>query len=100
MSTKSAEYRVSPRAREDIEAIWLHSLAEWGYDQADAYIDGLTTAFGFLANYPKSGASCENIRSGYRKHPVVRHFIYFRETGYGIEIIRVLHDRMLAIRHL
>ena len=44
--------------------------------------------------------NCENIRTGYRKHPVIRHVIYYRETDYGIEVIRVLHDRMLATRYL
>ncbi len=83
-----------------MEAIWLHSLTEWGAQRADTYIDDLTAAFEFLSNSPKAGASCENIRSGYRKYPVVRHVLYYRETRYGIEIIRVLHDRMLAIKHL
>ena len=31
---------------------------------------------------------------------VIRHVIYYRETDYGIEVIRVLHDRMLATRYL
>lgn len=100
MPTKSAEYRLSPRAKEDLESIWLYSLSEWGLNQADAYIDGLIAAFDLLANSPNAGISCEKIRSGYRKHSVIRHFIYYRETGYGIEIIRILHDRMLAIKHL
>ena len=42
---------------------------------------------------------CENIRAGYRKHPVILHIIYYRETDYGIEVMRVL-DRMLATRYL
>ncbi len=31
---------------------------------------------------------------------VERHMIYFRITDYGIAVIRVLHDRMQASRHL
>ena len=100
MPTKSAEYRLSPRAKEDLEKIWLYSLSEWGLNQAETYIDGLTAAFVVLANTPKVGTSCENIRSGYRKYPVIRHYIYYRETDYGIVIVRILHDRMLAIKHL
>ena len=100
MSTKSAEYRLSPRAREDIEAVWLYSLQEWGLAQAERYIDDLTSAFELLTARPKAGTSCENIRPGYRKYPVIRHVVYYRETNYGIEVVRVLHDRMLASRHL
>ena len=80
-----------------MEAVWLYSLAEWGAVQTD--IDDLTAAFEFLANSPKAGTHCDNIRVGYRKYPVIRHVVYYRETSYGIEIMRVLHDRMLATRH-
>jgi toxin ParE1/3/4 len=100
MPTKSAEHRLSPKAREDMEAVWLYSLSEWGLEQADCYIDDLTTAFEFLSENPKSGTNSENIRAGYRRHSVLRHVIYYRETHYGIEVIRVLHSRMLATRHL
>jgi toxin ParE1/3/4 len=99
MPIKSAEYRLSPRAREDMGAIWLYSLHEWGAEQADRYIDDLTTAFVFLVGSPKAGTQCANIRAGYRKYPVIRHVVYYRETSNGIEIIRVLHDRMLSSRH-
>ena len=95
-----AEYRLTPKAVVDMEATWLYSVKQWGVQQAERYIDDLTEAFGFLAESPKAGMVCENIRPGYRKHPVIRHVIYYRETDYGIEVIRVLHDRMLATRYL
>jgi len=81
-----------------MEAVWLYSITEWGAEQTDHYIDDLTAAFEFLADSPKAGAKCENIRAGYRKYPVIRHVVYYRETSNGIEIMRVLHDRMLASR--
>lgn len=83
-----------------MEAVWLYSLQEWGAEQTDRYIDDLTAAFAFLADSPKAGTQCENIRAGYRKYHVIRHVVYYRETSYGIEVIRVLHDRMLASRLL
>ena len=82
-----------------MEAVWLYSLQEWGTEQTSHYIDDLTAAFEFLVESPKAGTQCENIRVGYRKYPVIRHVVYYRETGYGIKIVRVLHDRMLATRH-
>ena len=83
-----------------METVWLYSLKQWGAQQTERYIDDLTGTFEFLAENPKAGATCENIRAGYRKHPVIRHVVYYRETGYGIEVVRVLHDRMLATRYL
>ncbi len=92
------EYRLVPKAREDMEAVWLYSLAQWGAQQTERYIDDLTQAFGFLATSPKAGTACESIRARYRKYPVIRHVVYYRETGYGVEIMRVLHGRMLVSR--
>ena len=100
MPTKSAEYRLSPKARGDMETVWLYSLSEWGSEQAGRYTDDLTDAFEILTKNPKSGINSEHIRDGYRRHSVLRHVVYYRETGYGIEVIRVLHNRMLAVRHL
>ena len=99
MPTNPAEYRLTPKAKEDLEAVWLYTLTKWGSPQTDRYIDDLTEAFAFLAQSPKSGISCDKIRQGYRQYPIMRHVVYYRETTYGIEIIRVLHDRMLASRH-
>ena len=100
MAHNPSKYRLSPKARDDMEAVWLYSLDEWGLKQTERYIDNLTTAFTLLVEHPKTGTHCANIREGYRKYPVLRHVIYYRETRYGVEIIRVLHDRRLASRHL
>jgi len=100
MAHEKAEYRLAPKAREDMEAVWLYSRAQWGAQQTVRYIDDLIEAFIFLAQNPKAGTSCEHIRQGYRRYPVIRHVVYYRETSYGIKVIRVLHDRMLASRHL
>lgn len=94
------EFRLAPKAREDLEAVWLYSSRKWNIAQAERYLDDLTEAFALLAKNPKAGMNCEMIREGYRRYPVVRHLVYYRETAYGIEVMRVLHDRMLASRHL
>ncbi|MFQ3292433.1 type II toxin-antitoxin system RelE/ParE family toxin [Reinekea sp.] len=93
------EYKLAPKAREDLESIWIYSMKHWELNQTERYIDDLIAAFRFLAKSPKAGIACDNIRRGYRKHPVMRHFIYYRETSYGVEVIRILHDRMLAARY-
>jgi toxin ParE1/3/4 len=68
--------------------------------QAEHYIDMLSAAFCELASSPIIASACDHIRPGYRRHNVGRHMIYFRVTLYGIAIIRILHDRMNASRHL
>ncbi|WP_223453835.1 type II toxin-antitoxin system RelE/ParE family toxin [Pseudomonas sp. GL-RE-19] len=95
-----AEYRLTPAAEGDLEAIWSYTARQWGLDQANRYIDILTSAFAQLAERPKKAPACDTIRPGYRHCSVERHMIYFRITAYGIAIIRVLHDRMEAQRNL
>ncbi len=97
---RRTEFRLSPKAKEDMEAVWFYTFSKWGEQQSERYIDDLTGAFILLVENPKAGKACDNVRAGYRKYPVIRHVIYYRETSYGIEIIRILHDRMLASRHL
>lgn len=95
-----AEYRLSPAAERDLEAIWIYTAQQWSLEQANCYTDRLTRAFTELAQSPKMAPACDPIRPGYRRHGVERHMIYFRITNYGIAIIRILHERMDVPRHL
>lgn len=95
-----AEYRLTPAAERDLENIWLYTRQQWGTEQADRYTAILANAFAELAQAPKIAPSCDHIRSGYRRRSVELHMIYFRVTDYGIAVVRVLHDRMDAPRHL
>ena len=53
MPEKSAEYRLAPEAKRDLEAIWLYTLEEWGLEQANRYTDELTDVFAQLAVGPQ-----------------------------------------------
>lgn len=95
-----AEYRLSPRAQRDLEGIFDYTVAKWGLSQALHYTDLIEAACAELAATPQQAQNCANIRPGYRRRNIERHILYFRETSYGIAIIRILHHRMDAIRHL
>lgn len=95
-----AEYRLTPAAERDLEAIWMYTHQQWGADQANHYTDTMTAAFAELAQLPTAAQACDHIRAAYRRKSVGRHAIYFRITAYGIAIIRILHEKMDAPRHL
>ncbi|NWE43227.1 type II toxin-antitoxin system RelE/ParE family toxin [Pseudomonas yamanorum] len=95
-----AEYRLTPAAERDLEGIWVYTARQWDVDQANRYIDILTTTFSDLAQHPKTAPACDHIRLGYRRRSIEQHMIYFRITTYGVSIIRILHDRMDAPRKL
>lgn len=94
------EFRLTPAAERDLQAIWQYTTAQWGAEQADRYTDHLVAVFAELARSPQSAPACDHIRPGYRRRLVERHMIYFRISVYGVAIVRILHERMDATRHM
>ncbi|MGY1950375.1 type II toxin-antitoxin system RelE/ParE family toxin [Pseudomonas pergaminensis] len=88
------EYRLTPAAECDLENIWIYSAQTWSVEQANRYIDILTKAFEQLAQQPRIAPACNEIRTGYRHYCLERNTLYFRIVPYGMEIVRILHDRM------
>lgn len=95
-----AEYRLSPAAERDLESIWIYTAQLWGAAQAQRYTAFLATTFQQLARSPQTAPRCDHIRPGYRRARSKQHMVYFRETDFGIAIIRVLHHRMDSLRRL
>lgn len=95
-----AEYRLSPRAQRDIDGVFDSTVTHWGLPQAVRYTDLIEAACADLAEAPQRAQDCASIRPGYRRRRVEQHVIYFRPTDYGIAVVRILHQRMDAARHL
>jgi toxin ParE1/3/4 len=95
-----AEYRLSPLAQDDLDAIFDYTVAQWGLVQANRYVDLIETACAKLSSAPEQAQSCGYIRAGYRHHRIEHHVLYFKATDDGIAVIRILHERMDALRHL
>jgi toxin ParE1/3/4 len=53
-----------------------------------------------VADNPALGKACDELFPGLRRIPEGSHVVYFREVGGEVEILRVLHERMLPERHL
>lgn len=95
-----AEYRLSPRAQRDLDGVFDYTVTHWGLPQAMRYTDLIEAACAELADAPQRAQGCAHIRPGYRRRSVEQHVIYFRPTSYGIAVVRILHQRMDAARHL
>lgn len=95
-----ADYRIRPRARIDLEEIWAYTAETWSEAQADKYVGRLFTAFEQLAENPNLGRDASVVRPGYRQYTTGRHVIFYRPEPAPIDIVRVLHDRMLPDRHV
>jgi|GEM_PF-1509691 toxin ParE1/3/4 len=77
----------------------LRTAGHWGAEQAAAYVGRIKTSVEAAATEPKSGAACDHIRAGYRKLRSGSHVLFYRIAGDGIEIMRILHERMDFGRH-
>jgi toxin ParE1/3/4 len=93
-------FRLRRAAEEDLLDIATYTVERWGEDQAREYIGQLDRPFRELAANPEHGKPANDVRPGYLRQHLGRHMIYYRRMGGGIEIVRILHDRMSPKRHL
>lgn len=68
-------YRLTPAARRDLSRIWDYSEERWGRQQAE-------------------------VRPGYRSRAVGSHVVFYVISAGGVDVIRVLHQRMDPDRHV
>jgi toxin ParE1/3/4 len=88
------DFRLSAKSIEDLKSIARFTLKSWGRQQRNIYLSKLDESFHLLADQPNLGSARDDIRKGYRVYHVGRHLIFYRQKYTGIEIIRILHDRM------
>lgn len=91
---------ISPAAAADLDAIWDYGEERWGVDQAEFYARSLQRAIATVAADPRRGRPCDEVRPGYRKFAVGEHMLFYRPYQDGIDIVRVLHQRMDFDRYL
>ena len=95
-----SRYVLSPRAQDDLSDIWDYTAERWGAEQADEYLRILQHAIEMVADDPRKGRSCDEVRAGYRKYSAGSHMLIYRKIEIGIDVVRVLHGRMDFERHL
>ena len=87
-------------AEEDLIGIWCYAFEKWGVEQADDYLDQLNEGIAILAENPKIGTNCDQLRRGYRRYHIKHHMVYYRINPSQIDIVRILHEDMDSERHL
>ena len=99
MPSHNSDYRLTPRARSDLEEVWDYTVATWSIAQAERYHEQIVAAFGALTVAPDKGLNVDDLRRGYFRWTVGMHFIFYRKAEYGVEIVRVLHQQRDFLRH-
>jgi toxin ParE1/3/4 len=87
------EYRLTPAAQRDLDAIWEFTAGRWSVDQAEHYVRELFSDLDLLVQNPKIA------RESHQLHPPVRlyrsgsHLMIFRIDGQCLNVLRFLHMR-------
>jgi plasmid stabilization system protein ParE len=65
-----SEFRLSPEAEDQLDAIWLHIARESGsVDTANRIVDRITDRFWLLARHPYIGRQRADLALGIRSFP-------------------------------
>ena len=94
------DFRLSPRAETDLAEIADYTIETFGVEQARRYRDGLVACFQSLAQNPRLGRSVEWLATGLRRFEHRSHAVFYVVDERGVVVVRVLHVRMDASRHL
>ena len=96
-----AKFHLSNKAVEDLDSIGLYTLETWSEDQADFYYHELVKACQDIANRPTYlDKDYQEIIPGLFGHHIYKHLIFYILVEDGVEIVRILHERMDFERHL
>ena len=87
-------FQLTELAKQDLRSIGRYTQTTWGREQRNTYLAKIDAAFQLLAMEPQLGKSCDDLLAGYRKYPVGKHLIFYRQSADRLEIIRILHQRM------
>jgi len=96
----TGRYVLSPRAQLDLDDIWNYTESRWGIGQPEKYTRQLWQHIKAIAARPTSGRACPEVRAGYHKYRSGSHFLFCRITSNGVDVVRILHERMDFERHL
>lgn len=93
-------YRLTPAAQRDLSSIWDFTEERWDVRQAETYIAEIRAAIERVADDPRRGRACYEIREGYRRYGIGSHLLFYVESAQGVDVVRILHQRMDPTRHL
>ena len=98
MTVKS--YKLSCLAERDLENIIESTIQAWGVEQARNYALTIDHGLSKLAEVPELGRHRPELFKSALSFPIEKHIVFYRATANGIEVARILHQRMDFSQHL
>ena len=91
ISPKSRRIEFAERALSDLEEIWVY-YSEVSEKTVEKILRQITEKFPKLLNFPEMGRERNELLIGLRSFPTGKFIIFYQETDFGIEIVRVVHS--------
>lgn len=92
-------FRVTPRAKQDLENIGRYTMKTWGREQCNTYLRALNHRFEWLAKHPDRGRHRPDVQEGYYSYIQGTHVIFYLVRDGGIDIIGIPHQRMDIVHY-
>jgi toxin ParE1/3/4 len=86
-------YRLTPKAEDDLAAIWRLSAETWSAAQADTYLDTLVATIETIVAMPTLARERPEFDPPVRIHPTAEHVIIYLIDGDIVVVIRILGGR-------
>jgi toxin ParE1/3/4 len=90
ISKSPQRIEVSDHALADLDEIWTH-FSEKSEQAAEKVLKEITDKFSKLLKFQRIGKERNELFIGLRSFPTGKYVIFYQETDYGIEIVRVAH---------
>ena len=87
-------FRLTPRAKADLNGIWNYTNDVWGTAQADKYVTEIYDRFSWLADRPNIGKHRPDVCKGYHCFRQGSHLVFYLITDEHIDIIGIPHVEM------
>lgn len=91
--TNLSGYLLTPKAEDDLEAIWRYTASTWSAGQADLYIGTLIQTIETLVAMPQLARERAEFTPPVRIHPAAEHLIIYRIDGDWLSVNRILGGR-------
>ncbi len=85
-----ARVRLTPRARDDLDEVWLY-IARDNIGAANRLIDAISARCNGLADFADLGPARPDIAPDARMLTIDNYIVLYRHDGDDIEIVRVTH---------
>jgi toxin ParE1/3/4 len=92
--------RLSRRAAQDLEDIYLNTDGLFGHYQAEAYLTGLERTIGLVADFPDIGLNASEIFPNLKRFRFQMHYVFYTIEPDHVFIRTIIHARQQLRREL